>query len=413
MTKKAWIYIGSILLLGLTLGVSALIRLELNYQPWPTYAIIFMLAITTQFFKSEAPTHQLYHPSLMFAFAGVLLMPPAWYTLMVLVAHALEWIKETCVQGEHLRRWYLQPFNISSHLISGLAAGLVYRTVNPVPSDLTSLPAVAGALLGGLAYVFLNHLMVGGALVLARGVSWKESGILGVENLSTDFVMLILGFVIANLMAVNLWLVIPALTPLYLIYRGLAVPILQQQANTDSKTGLWNAEYFKRVLETELSRAIRFSRPLTIVMADLDFLRNINNAYGHLAGDAVLIEVAKLLKEFFRDYDLIARFGGEEFSILMPETTPEGAFARIEAVREAIARAEFEAPITHARFNATMSFGLAGLANDIWTVKEMIHCADVAVYQSKIQGRNRTNIYSADVALAMGIFDPEKADVDG
>jgi diguanylate cyclase (GGDEF)-like protein len=411
MSKNAWIYVWAVLILGVGLSLVALGRFELTFQPLHLYGMIFSLVIATQLFKSEAPSHQLYHPSLIFSFAGVLLMSPGWYTLMILVAHALEWIKEAAIRGQHLRSWYLQPFNISSHLISGLAAGLVYRTVNATPGDLTSLAALVGAASGGLVYVLLNHLMVGEALVLARGVTWKESGILAFENLSTDFVMLIMGFVVAILAVLNPWLVLPALTPLYLIYRGLAVPLLQQQANTDPKTGLWNAEYFKRMLEAELSRAVRYGRPLTIVMADLDFLRNINNAYGHLAGDAVLIDVARLLKEFFRDYDVIARFGGEEFSILMAETTPEEAFNRIEVAREAIARTEFVAPTTHARFRATMSFGLAGLTTDNGSVKELIHCADVAVYQAKINGRDRSVIYSPDVARSMGIFTLEGGDV--
>jgi diguanylate cyclase (GGDEF)-like protein len=404
MSKSAWVYVWAVLILGLGLSLAALYRIQLSSQPRMAYGVIFALAIVTQLLKSEAPNHQLYHPSLIFAYAGVVLMSPGWYALMVLFAHLFEWVKEGTTRGAHLRHWYLQPFNISSHLISGLAAGVVYRAVNPISDDPNSFVALVGAACGALVYVLLNHLMVGEALVLARGVSWKDSGILAFENLSTDFVMLIMGFVVANLVRLNPWLVLPALTPLYLIYRALAVPLLQQQANKDPKTGLWNAEYFKRTLEAELSRSIRYNRPLTIVMADLDFLRNINNAYGHLAGDAVLIDVAKLLKELFRDYDVIARFGGEEFSILMAETTPQEAFSRIEVARAAVARAEFVAPTTHARFHATMSFGLAGLSQENRSVKEIIHCADVAVYQAKIQGRDRSVIFSPDAAREMGIF---------
>jgi diguanylate cyclase (GGDEF)-like protein len=406
MTKKAWIYVWAILGLGIVFALPVLVRFELHDQPWPLFTLLISLAVVTQLYKSEAPNHQLYHPSLMFTFAGVLLMPPAWYVLMVLITHTLEWIQETATRGSHLRQWYLQPFNISSHLVSGLAAGLVFRSLNPVPG-LTTLSALAGAIAGGVVYVFLNHWMVGEALVLARRISWKESGVLEPENLATDFVTLIMGFVIANLVAINPWLVISAFAPLYLIYRGLTLPLLKLQANTDPKTGLWNAAYFRRVLEAELSRAIRLHRPLTIVMADLDFLRNINNAYGHLAGDEVLIRVATLLRERFRDYDVIARFGGEEFSLLMPETTPEEAFGRIEAVRETIAQLQFAAPTTQAHFSATMSFGVAGLDHNNRTVKEFIHSADVAVYQAKIQGRNRTVVYSPDVARLMGLFKPE------
>jgi diguanylate cyclase (GGDEF)-like protein len=202
----------------------------------------------------------------------------------------------------------------------------------------------------------------------------------------------------------NLWLILPALTPLILIYRALAVPILKQQANTDPKTGLWNAQYYVNALEMELSRAERYDRPLTVVMADIDLLRNINNAYGHLAGDAVLIGVAKILKENLREYDLVARFGGEEFAILMPETDPSDALPRVEEIRRIVAEHEYEAPTTHVKIRATMSFGLAGAQGNGQLAKELIHTADVAVYEAKVKGRNRSCIYSRERAVAFGIL---------
>ncbi len=88
--------------------------------------------------------------------------------------------------------------------------------------------------------------------------------------------------------------------PLYLIYSTLRVPALERQTETDSKTGLFNHGYFMQQVENELRRANRFDRPLTIIMADLDLLRNINNTYGHLAGDEVLIKIASLFREAVR-----------------------------------------------------------------------------------------------------------------
>src|SRR5207247_98918 len=82
----------------------------------------------------------------------------------------------------------------------------------------------------------------------------------------------------------------------------------------------FNARHFAATLREELTRAMRFDRPMSLVMADLDLLRDINNTYGHLAGDAVLAGVAKIFREQLREYDVPARFGGEEFSILLPET---------------------------------------------------------------------------------------------
>jgi diguanylate cyclase (GGDEF)-like protein len=209
--------------------------------------------------------------------------------------------------------------------------------------------------------------------------------------------MFTMGYIIAVLFKKNPWLILPALAPLYLIYRALAIPQLKQKANTDPKTGLWNAEYFREALEMELRRAKRFRHPLTVAMADLDLLRNINNAYGHLGGDAVLIGIAQILKKNFRDFDIVSRFGGEEFAILLPETHPENAYQHIEAIRLMIEETKFVAPTTGATIKATMSFGVSGNNGADLTAKQILHHADVAVYNAKITGRNRTSIYTEDI----------------
>ena len=412
MTKRAWVYIWFILLSGAMVAGKLFFSPLPSTQSWIVFGLLTGLAVLAQLFKSEAPSHQLYHPTLILFFAGVLLLPPNGFALMVILTHLIEWAKELSLKSKHLRAWYLQPFNISMHILVGIAARLLYTLINPVPGVYDTLQALVAAFLAALAYVLLNHLIVGQALVLARGVSWKESGILNLDNLSTDFVMLTMGYVAAILMERTPWLVLPVLTPLYLIYRALSVPRLKQQVNTDPKTGLWNAKYFMNTLETELSRSTRFSRQLTVVMADLDLLRNINNAYGHLGGDAVLVGVADILKDHFREYDVIARFGGEEFAVMLPETSPEEAYPRIEAVRAAVAAAEFEAPTTRAKIKATMSFGVAGNYGMAAGAKEIIHHADVAVYEAKIQGRNQTKIYSREMAYSLGIYNFEKVDAE-
>jgi diguanylate cyclase (GGDEF)-like protein len=409
MTKGAWVYVLFIISAGLIITGIVSFGFTIAATNWINFLVLTSLATIAQLFKSEAPTHQLYHPAFVFLFAGVVLLDPFPFAMMVAVCHLVEWIKERLVKSAHLRSWYLQPFNISMHIIVGSAAHQIYTQISPPLSHLENPRILIAAGLAALVYVVLNHLIVGQALVLARGVSWAKSGILNLENLSTDLVMSIMGFVTALLMELNTWLILPALTPLYLIYRALAVPGLQLQVNTDVKTGLWNAEFFLSTLEAELGRAIRNNRPLTVVMGDLDLLRNINNAFGHLAGDVVLKGVAQALLVNLREYDTIARFGGEEFAILMPEILPLEAYNRIEAVRKAIENSEFEAPTTRKRIKATMSFGIASLNGELLTPKEIIHRADVAVYAAKIKGRNCTRLYSPEVAFSLGIISPELA----
>ena len=184
------------------------------------------------------------------------------------------------------------------------------------------------------------------------------------------------------------------------MHRSLSVPALQAEARIDPKTGLANARHFGSALREELGRAVRFDRPLALLMADLDLLREINNSYGHLAGDAVLAGIAKIFREQLRDYDIPARFGGEEFAILLPETPPHEAFEIAERIRRAVARATFEVETSSEPIRATVSIGVAGFPRDGSDANELVHQADLAVYRAKLQGRNRVLDAANEALLA-------------
>ena len=139
--------------------------------------------------------------------------------------------------------------------------------------------------------------------------------------------------------------------------------------------------------------------PATSTMADLDLLRDINNSYGHLAGDAVLKGIAEIFRKQLRHYDIPARFGGEEFAILLPETPPEQALEIAERIRRAVADRRFEVETSSEPIRATISLGVAGFPKDGIDPNELIHQADLAVYRAKLQGRNRVQGASSEPLL--------------
>src|SRR5262249_55771280 len=209
---------------------------------------------------------------------------------------------------------------------------------------------------------------------------------------------------LASLWHYDAWLTPFAIAPLILVHRSLAVPTLQAEARVDPKTGLFNARHFAATLREELTRAIRFDRPMSLVMADLDLLRDINNTYGHLAGDAVLAGVARIFREQLREYDVPARFGGEEFSILLPETGSAEALEMAERIRRAVAASDFEVATSSDPVRVTVSMGVACYPRDGSDANALVHQADLAVYRAKLQGRNRV-VDSSDESL---LAQPEK-----
>jgi diguanylate cyclase (GGDEF)-like protein len=397
MSRRAWAYVWLVFLGGaLAIGL-ALPRAAVTNAQLPTFLALTAFATLAQLYKVEAPGRQSYHTSLIFVFAALILLPPILLIALIAISLLAEWAKERLMDSDLLRNWYLQPFNISTLVLTALAARWLYDSVLETPIAGVSIPSWFPAVLASAAsFVLINHLLVGLALVLARGISWRHSGILDAEILVTEVILLCLGFVVASLWSINLWLIPLALSPLVLMHQALKIPLLKHEAQTDPKTGLWNARHFVRLFTTELERARRFDRPLALIMADLDLLRNINNTYGHLAGDAVLAEMGQIIRKAIRGYDIPARFGGEEFTIALPETGAIEAKNIAERLRRAVETFEFRVTNNQTPVRVTMSLGVALHPTDALTAAGLVHAADVAVLQAKLQGRNCT-ICASDV----------------
>ncbi|HET7079893.1 MAG TPA: diguanylate cyclase [Chloroflexia bacterium] len=395
MSRRAWAYIWGVLAAGTLLGSWLLPGLA-DEAAWPTCIALTLLATLALLFKTVFEIrHQTdggstaYSPVLVFFFAGVLLLPPAFLVPLVVIPHLIDWAKERWNKTGNLPAWYIQPFNIATYLIVGVFACALYRWLNIGPVTGLSPAPVLGVMGIIMAYVVLNSLFIGLALVLARGLSWQATGVLNPENLLPDFIMLSLGYAVALLWNLNPWLVLPVLSPLVLVSRALQVPQLKKEAQTDGKTGLANARHFGNLAKAELDRAARFNRPLALVMADLDLLRDVNNTYGHLAGDVVLTGIGQIIRETVREYDVAGRFGGEEFALVLPEAGPAEAQRLAERLRQAVEAASFKVTTSPTPIHVTMSLGVACFPTDGDTLTGLIHEADVAVYQAKLKGRNR------------------------
>ncbi len=160
--------------------------------------------------------------------------------------------------------------------------------------------------------------------------------------------------------------------------------VCEEAAFTDHLTGLANRRRFERQLEREVARVERFERPFTLLMIDIDNFKNLNDNFGHDAGDDAIRRLSKVLREGTRGIDLAARIGGEEFAVLLVETSKEGGSEVAERLRAAIKSLE----IPQAG-HITASFGVAECPRDAQTAADILKAADVALYEAKRNGRDQ------------------------
>jgi diguanylate cyclase (GGDEF)-like protein len=165
-----------------------------------------------------------------------------------------------------------------------------------------------------------------------------------------------------------------------------ATALLTRQSREDALTGLPNRRHFDECLAEEIARAGRHDHPLSLVLADLDHFKSINDSHGHAIGDEVLRQVASLIRRHCRAADIIARYGGEEFVLLMPETPLEGAVRVAETLRVALEGHAWES--IHPELRVTMSFGVVRIAADV-APGALVSYADDMLYLAKHNGRNR------------------------
>ncbi len=192
------------------------------------------------------------------------------------------------------------------------------------------------------------------------------------------------------------------------IHEIMRLEEMEQLANTDELTGLFNRRAVMRLLEEEFWKARRFGFPLSLAMVDLDRFKDVNDRWGHLAGDVVLHEVAATLKERLRKIDVVGRYGGEEFLCVLPSTPLDGALITGERIRGFVRDLRFR-PLESGGFEpagrsgteagegtfiqVTVSVGVSTVNSNFQRPEDLLAAADAALYQAKGKGRDRTELF--------------------
>lgn len=172
---------------------------------------------------------------------------------------------------------------------------------------------------------------------------------------------------------------------------------LARLALTDALTGLYNRAYFEASLEIEIARSLRAGHPCSLLLLDIDHFKAVNDTWGHGAGDKVLEAVAASLKEGVRRADVLCRFGGEEFAVILPGTAAPAAFILAERLRTRISRIAVGPALAGGRLSASIGISNLGDRTEVHP-RELIEEADCALYRGKRRGRNRTELFSGSAS---------------
>ena len=268
-------------------------------------------------------------------------------------------------------------------------------------------PALAWSLLAVLAALVnsgVNKLLIGIVVKGSDPGAQVARSLFRREPLYNDVTEICVGVVIAYGVLTNPLVAIFALPFVTLLQRSLRHDHLVHASRIDGKTGLLNAGTWEREAATQVTRAARTSTPLAVALVDIDHFKAVNDTYGHLVGDRALKEIGDAFKLLLREYDLVGRFGGEEFVLLLPQTREQDAYRIAERIRVYIAGAPIRAaghpgagPV-----HVTVSIGVAALDSYRRDLTELLAAADGALYRAKQAGRNQVHMVTGDATAAGG-----------
>ncbi len=327
-------------------------------------------------------------------FAAVLMLPLPLQTALIVISFTHEWFRVFHCRAIAHRK----VFSASTVVLAVAAATLVlhafYPDVDgPFVAALTGPYGTVAVLAAGLVYRAVNYLLVIGAIIATHPDQPARISLGPPSDQLIIAAAIGLGYGIAVFAVDRPWSMPILLITVLALHLGLLLPQLREASRTDAKTGLVDAAWWTGTAERELERAGRLDSPVGVLMLDLDHFKHINDQYGHLAGDAVLRAVADTLHHSVRSYDLVGRWGGEEFVILLPGIDAPEIADTAERVRAAVSvlrvattdRTGTRVTIT----GLTASLGAGTYPATATELSPLLLAVDDALYRAKHGGRDQ------------------------
>jgi ATP-binding cassette ChvD family protein len=346
-----------------------------------------------------------------------LLLPPVYALVAPIALGVLHYLRVRRTPA------YRRLFSSAALGLAGATASAVFHHVGPAAAAARSVPWLgdptahawlmrpAAVLTAVCCAVLFNVLNMGMVAVAAHAAqpeaSWVEV-LWDRESLLLDLTEICVGVLVVIACALSPVLLCVAMPPVIVLQRSLMHQQLQAAARTDPKTGLLNPTAWQREADTEIARALRAGESLALLLCDVDHFKRVNDTYGHLTGDEVLRGLAAELRQQVRGSDVVGRFGGEEFVVLLPHADADEACKIAERLRH---RASVMPTYADSdAVNVTVSIGVAVLGVHGRDLLELLTAADLALYRAKDAGRDQICVHACDGTPGPGRRETETPD---
>ena len=333
-------------------------------------------------------------PSPVWAFAAALLLPPlaACVVVTAMLCFVRYRVRRPSVRGPLYKAAFTySTLVLAVHAAAAMAEFSALGVEQPLRSGIGVLVVACAA----LGFLVVNACLVVGVVVMSSDKTVRDMiGQTGHEVL-LEIALLCVGGLIAIAVITQPWLVLFAIPPLLVLHRAVLVRHLEKQAATDGKTGLLTAGAWHDRATLRIDHAREAGSSAAVLVVDLDHFKQVNDRHGHIAGDYVLQAVASVLREDVRGADLVGRFGGEEFVLLLPQAGERYAYSELQVVAERIRRRVAELQVAVPTPDGTLtidgvsaSVGGAVFPHDGNHLLDVLAVADTALYAAKRAGRN-------------------------
>jgi diguanylate cyclase (GGDEF)-like protein len=329
----------------------------------------------------------------VWTFAAAILLPPALAGGVVAAVYIHLSLR---VWGPARIPRYRGAFTGATVVLAASAGHLALNAAGGLPQGINDIGGLVAIVVAIAVYVAVNSGLIAVVIAVSTGQTKIRDLFGDWDDNVLETATLSLGALAAVAMTASRWYVLLVLPPLLVLHRAVLVRQLEEAASTDGKTGLLNAAAWHDRASRELRRAQRTQSPAGVLILDLDHFKAVNDAHGHLAGDEVLAAVAHAVRDEVRGHDLVGRFGGEEFVVLLPDLPAADAGrgelrAVAERIRRRVSRLDVatdtpDGPLTIRGLST--SIGGAAFPADAAGLDQLMQAADAALYRAKRDGRN-------------------------